>query len=160
MTPRQILSPNPRLDLVLEREIDVPQSLVWAAWTMPEHVSKWFTPASWTVADCEIDLRPGGIFRTIMRSPDGAELLNVGCYLEVVPNERLIWTDALLPDYRPSVNPFFTAIVTLEPRGNGTRYTAMALHRDEAGRKRHEDLGFHNSWGKALDRLEAHAKNM
>jgi len=141
-----LLQPDPKLDLVLERVIDVPRDLVWAAWTRPEHVKKWFTPAPWTVADCEIDLRPGGIFRTVMRSPDGEEFPNIGCYLEIIPNERLIWTDALLPGYRPSENPFFTAIITLEARGNGTRYTALAVHRDEAGRRKHEEMGFHDGW--------------
>ncbi len=123
-------------------------------------LSKWFTPAPWTVVDCEIDLRPGGIFRTVMRSPEGQEFPNVGCYLEVVPNERLVWTDALLPGYRPAENPFFTAIVTLEARGTRTRYTATAIHRDEASRKRHEEMGFHTGWGKALDQLVAHARQM
>jgi uncharacterized protein YndB with AHSA1/START domain len=161
MTPSSpTLQPDPRLDLVLERVIDVPPQLVWAAWTEPEHVRKWLTPAPWTVTDCEIDLRPGGIFRTTMRSPEGKEFPNVGCYLEVVPNERLVWTDALLPGYRPSENPFFTAIVTIEPHGAGTRYRAVAIHRDEAGRKQHEEMGFHDGWGKALDQLVAHAKTM
>jgi uncharacterized protein YndB with AHSA1/START domain len=64
---------DPRLDLLLQRVVDVPPELVWAAWTKPEHVKKWFTPAPWTTVDCEIDLRPGGIFRTVMRSPEGQE---------------------------------------------------------------------------------------
>ena len=95
--------------------------------------------------DCEIDLRPGGMFRTIMRSPEGKDFPNIGCYLEVVPNERLVWTDALLPGYRPSEKPFFTAVIALEKQGNGTRYTATAIHRDEAGRKQHEEMGFHRA---------------
>jgi uncharacterized protein YndB with AHSA1/START domain len=160
MTPSPVWQPDPKLDLVLERMIDVSRDLVWAAWTKPEHVRKWFTPAPWTLVDCEIDLRPGGIFRTVMRSPDGEEFPSIGCYLEIIPNERLVWTDALLPGYRPSENPFFTAIVTLEARGNGTRYTALAIHRDEAGRKKHEEMGFHDGWGKALDQLVAHVKTM
>ena len=160
MTPSLVLKPDPKLDLVLERVVDVPRELVWAAWTKPEHLSRWFTPAPWTVADCEIDLRPGGIFRTVMRSPEGKEFPNIGCYLEVVPNERLVWTDALLPGYRPAENPFMTAIITLESQGNGTRYTAVAIHRDDAGRKKHEDMGFYQGWGKALDQLVAHVKTM
>jgi uncharacterized protein YndB with AHSA1/START domain len=160
MTPSLVLKPDPKLDLVLERVVDVPRELVWAAWTKPEHLSKWFTPAPWTVADCEIDLRPGGIFRTVMRSPEGKEFPNIGCYLEVVPNERLVWTDALMPGYRPAENPFMTAIITLESQGNGTRYTAVAIHRDDAGRKKHEDMGFYQGWGKALDQLVAHVKTM
>jgi uncharacterized protein YndB with AHSA1/START domain len=160
MTLPSLLKPDPTLDLVLERVIDVPPELVWAAWTKPEHLSKWFCPAPWKVVDCEIDLRPGGMFRTVMRSPEGKDFPNTGCYLEIVPNKRLVWTDALLPGYRPAADPFFTAIVTLEPRGTGTRYIAMGMHRDEAGRKRHEEMGFHQGWGTALDQLVAHAKTM
>lgn len=160
MTRSPLSTPDPRLDLVLERVVDVPPELVWRAWTEPEHLRKWFTPAPWTVAECEIDLRPGGIFRTVMRSPEGEESEHVGCYLEVVPNERLVWTDALLPGYRPSEDPFLTAVIMLEPRGKGTRYVAVAIHRDEATRKRHEEMGFHEGWGKALDQLVALAKEM
>jgi len=160
MTRSPLFKPDPELDLVLERIVDVPRELVWKAWTTPEHLAKWFTPAPWTVADCEIDLRPGGIFRTVMRSPDGKEFPSVGCYLEVVANERLVWTDALLPGYRPAENPFFTAIIELEAQGKGTRYTATAVHRDAAGRKKHDEMGFHTGWGTALDQLVAHAKAM
>lgn len=154
-------NPDPQLDLVLERVVDVPRDLVWKAWTEPEHVMKWFTPAPWTVTDCEIDLRPGGIFRTTMRSPEGTEHPNIGCFLEVVPNERLVFTDALQPGYRPAAEPFMTAIVTMEAVGeNQTRYIARALHRDEENRKRHEEMGFHDGWGKALDQLVAHVKTL
>jgi uncharacterized protein YndB with AHSA1/START domain len=152
--------PDPRLDLVLERVVDVSPALVWEAWTKPEHIRHWFTPKPWTVTDCEIDLRPGGIFRTTMRGPEGQEFPNIGCYLEVVPQTRLVFTDALLPGYRPAPNPFFTAIVELKAEGIGTRYTAIAMHRDEDGRKKHEEMGFHAGWGTALDQLVAYAKSM
>lgn len=151
---------DPKLDLVLERVVDVPPALVWEAWTKPEHLRHWFTPKPWTVAHCEVDLRPGGTFRTVMRGPDGEEHDVAGCYLEVVPQQRLIWTDALLPGYRPSANPFFTAIVELEPSGKGTRYRATAIHRDEDGRKKHEEMGFHQGWGTVLDQLVEYAKAM
>lgn len=152
---------DPKLDLVLERVIDVPCELVWEAWTTPEHVKEWFCPRPWGVSECEIDLRPGGIFRTVMRSPEGEAFPNIGCYLEVVPNERLVWTDALLPGFRPGHTPlescgigsFLTAIILMAPEGSGTRYTAIALHRDEEARKRHEELGFREGWGTALDQL-------
>ena len=160
MTRAHLHQPDPRLDLVLERIVDVPRELVWAAWTTPEHLKKWFAPAPLTTVDCEIDLRPGGIFRALMRSPDGQEYPCRGCYLEIVENEKLVWTDALDPGYRPSSNPFFTAVITLEPHGTGTKYTALALHRDEAGRKKHEDMGFHAGWSQCLDQLVAVAKNM
>lgn len=160
MAAAPLIKPDPKLDLVLDRVIDVPRELVWAAWTMPEHVCKWFTPAPWTVTDCEIDLRPGGMFRTTMRSPEGQEFPNVGCFLEVVPNERLVFTDAMLPGFRPSGKPFMTAIISLETSGKGTRYLATVLHPDEETRKRHEEMGFREGWNKALDQLVAHVKTM
>jgi uncharacterized protein YndB with AHSA1/START domain len=153
-----LVKPNPKLDLVLEREIDVPVELVWEAWTTPESVKQWFCPKPWTVTSCEIDLRPGGAFNTVMRSPEGQEFPNVGCYLDVVHNRRLIWTDTLLPGFRPAPKPFFTGALYLEPNGSGTRYTAMAIHGDEATRKSHEEMGFHNGWATVLDQLVAHIK--
>lgn len=153
---------DPKLDLVLERVVDVPPELVWKCWTTPEHLVKWFTPAPWTTTDCEIDLRPGGMFRTVMRSPEGQEFPHVGCYLEVDENRRLVWTAALEPGYRPTARSteelLFTAFILLEPSGKGTRYTAIALHPDQESAKKHADMGFHDGWGKALGQLVAVAK--
>ena len=171
MTSALIHKPDPKFDLVFERIVDVPPELVWMAWTTPEHLVKWFTPAPWQTVDCEIDLRPGGIFRTTMRSPEGKDFPNAGCYLEVVANKRLAWTNALLPGFRPSpalvpapghecAEFFFTAVVSLEPHGKGTKYSALAMHPDEDGRKRHEAMGFKDGWGKALDQLVAMAGKM
>ena len=165
MTRSFLAKPDPKLDLVLERVIDVPRELVWAAWTRPEHVKQWLTPRPWTVSDCEIDLRPGGMFRFVNRSPEGKEYPNITCYLEIVEQVRLVWTNALLPGYRPAQGhvqkvPLFTAIITMESRGTGTRYVATAMHRDEAECRQHEEMGFHDGWGTALDQLVAHAKTM
>ena len=154
---------DPKLDLVLARSIDVPPALVWEAWTKPEHLIQWFVPRPWTIADCEIDLRPGGIFRTVMRSPEGTEFPYTGCYLEIVPGKRLVWTNVLLPGYRPATvgdGPAFTAVLSIEPEGTGTRYVATAIHRDEAGRAGHEAMGFHQGWGTVLDQLVAYIKAM
>jgi uncharacterized protein YndB with AHSA1/START domain len=158
MTMPTAYTPNPQLDLVLERVIDVPVERVWEAWTTPEHVKEWFTPRPWTVARCEIDLRVGGKFSTTMRSPDGEEFPNEGCYLEIVPNERLVFTDALQGGFRPSGNSFMTAIIMLKAEGTGTRYTAIAMHKDEESRRKHEEMGFVTGWGMALDQLVAHMK--
>ena len=151
---------DPNLDLVLERIVPVPADKVWAAWTQPNLVKQWFTPAPWKTADCTIDLRPGGVFSTVMQSPDGQRFHNVGCILEAVENQRLVWTDTLGPGFRPidSKPPDmggFTGMILLEPVATGTRYRAIALHRHEAGRKAHEAMGFHVGWGKALDQLVA-----
>lgn len=155
------LTVNPDLDLVLERVVEVRPELVWKAWTEPEHLKRWFTPAPWTTVACEIDLRPGGIFSTTMRSPEGQiQPPSAGCYLEIVKERRLVWTDALGPGYRPSANPFITAAILLEPHGTGTRYTAIAMHVDQAARQRHEEMGFHNGWSAALDQLVALFRKM
>jgi uncharacterized protein YndB with AHSA1/START domain len=100
------------------------------------------------------------MMRTVMRSPEGEDFPGVGCYLEVLPNERLVWTDALLPGFRPSPEPFFTAAITLEKRGSGTRYRAIAIHANEETRSRHVEMGFYDGWGKALDQLVALVKQM
>lgn len=159
---------DPKLDLTFERIVEVSPELVWAAWTQSAHLKNWFTPAPWTTVDCEIDLRPGGIFRTVMRSPEGQEFPNAGCYLEIISNEKLVWTNALAPGFRPAkvsatevadCGAFvFTAVISLEPQGNGTKYKALVMHGDEDGRKKHEEMGFHEGWGKALDQLVAHMK--
>jgi uncharacterized protein YndB with AHSA1/START domain len=165
---RFIHQPDPHLDLVFERIVDIPSELVWTAWTTPEHLKHWFTPAPWQTVDCEIDLRPGGIFRTVMRSPEGQEFPNLGCYLEIIPNEQLIWTNTLQPGYRPSKlqtandsDAFsFTAILSLEPHENRTKYNATVIHGDEESCKRHNDMGFQDGWGKALDQLVAYMKKI
>lgn len=149
---------DPKLDLVLEREIDVPVELVWKAWTTPSSLREWFVPKPWAITSVEIDLRPGGIFATTMRSPEGEEFPNIGCYLEVEQNKRLVFTDTLLPGYRPSPKPYFTAVLELTPKGNGTRYRAVAIHGDEANRKSHEEMGFHDGWGTVVDQMVAHIK--
>lgn len=152
------ITADPRLDLVLEREIDVPVEAVWTAWTTPSSLPEWFVPKPWTITACDMDVRPGGHFRTTMRSPEGEEFPNVGCYLEVTPNRRLIFTDTLLPGYRPSPKPFFTAVLELSPNGQGTHYRAVAIHGDEETRKSHEQMGFHEGWGIVVDQMVAHIK--
>ncbi|HEU5306152.1 MAG TPA: SRPBCC family protein [Acidimicrobiia bacterium] len=146
---------DPELDLELTRETDVAPELVWRAWTEPDLLVQWFTPKPWETPVAEVDLRPGGKFRTVMRGPDGEENDNQGCYLEVVPNERLVWTAALAPGFRPQPGPLpFTAIVELErtPSG-GTKYRAIAMHQDPEGRKMHDEMGFHDGWGAVFDQL-------
>jgi uncharacterized protein YndB with AHSA1/START domain len=157
---------DPKLDLVLQRVVDVSPSLLWECWTKPKHLVKWFTPAPWKTIKAEVDLQPGGRFHFVMQSPEGENFPNTGCFLEVVKNERLAWTNALQPGYRPAVlgsGEFdfpFTAVVSFRKQGKGTKYTALAIHRDEAATKVHAKMGFHDGWGKALDQLVALAKKL
>jgi uncharacterized protein YndB with AHSA1/START domain len=157
---------DPKLDLVLERVIDVRPALVWKAWTEPEQICKWFCPKPWWVSECQVDLRPGGQFRTVMRSPEGEAFPNVGCYLEVVPERRLVWTDGLHAGWRPAATPvpgaglpgFFTGFIDIEAHGAGSRYTAIVKHGDEITCKKHADMGFHDGWAAALAQLVELAK--
>lgn len=152
---------NPELDLVLERVVDIKPEIIWKAWTRPEHLKRWFVPAPWTIADCEVDLRPGGIFKTIMQSPEGQQFPNVGCFLEIVENKKLVWTDVLLPGFRPAetlqsgADMPFTATILIEPHGQGAKYQAIVMHKDAAGRKKHEEMGFFEGWGQCFDQLVA-----
>jgi uncharacterized protein YndB with AHSA1/START domain len=148
---------DPTLDLVLEREIDVPPELVWQAWTTPEHLVQWFTPAPYKTAEVELDLRPGGIFRVVMETPEGERMdQGAGCVLEVVENRRLVWTGALGPGFRPKETDLaFTAIISIEPAGAGTRYRAVAVHGTKDLHDQHEQMGFVDGWGAALDQLVA-----
>ena len=162
---KSIYRSDSSLDLGFTRVIQVPRTLVWRAWTEPERLKPWFCPLPWRTIACEIDLRPGGIFRTTMQSPEGVEFPNDGCYLEVVPHERLVWTNALLPGYRPGkpsapgssddTKFVFTAMLELADADQGTRYTATVMHADEAGCKKHAAMGFESGWGTALDQLVA-----
>jgi uncharacterized protein YndB with AHSA1/START domain len=151
---------DPSLDLELTRVTKLPRALLWRCWTEPEHLMPWFCPLPWKTIDCEIDLRPGGIFRTTMLSPEGKEFPNAGCYLEVVKHEKLVWTDALLPGYRPSANPFFTGILTFEDTPDGTKYIARALHNNAEDRKKHADKGFEQGWGTVFEQLVAYASKL
>ncbi|MCB1139143.1 MAG: SRPBCC family protein [Leptospiraceae bacterium] len=148
-----ILNFDSERDLVLERLIAVPVDRVWAAWTEPELLKKWFCPRPWQLGHCEVDLRPGGLFRTVMRSPEGEEYPSDGCYLEVNPQKRLIFTDTLGPGYRPSANPFMTAIISFESQGQKTLYRAVAMHASAETAQKHEEMGFSQGWSAALDQL-------
>ena len=79
-----------------------------------------------------------------------------------------LWTNAVLPGYRPNTSPascpgdpfYLTAVNSLEPHGNGSRYSALVMHADAASCKRHEEIGFRDGWGAALDQLITVAKTM
>jgi uncharacterized protein YndB with AHSA1/START domain len=152
-------TPNPALDLVLERVVPVAPERVWAAWTQPELLMQWFTPAPWKTVAVDIDLRPGGRCVTTMESPDGDQYPNAGCYLQVEPNRLLVFTSVMTEGFRPVASSEgagdlgFTARIEIEPSPDGTRYRAIAMHADEDTRKRHADMGFAEGWGAALDQL-------
>jgi uncharacterized protein YndB with AHSA1/START domain len=155
---------NPELDLMLERVIDVPRELVWQAWTTPEKLMPWFCPLPWKTVECEIDLQLGGKFYTVIQSPEGQRFPNNGCYLEIIPNEKLVWTSALEPGFRPVTLPessrghecaefAMTATLLLETVAGGTKYIAHVMHANKDARNAHEKMGFEEGWGTCLDQL-------
>jgi uncharacterized protein YndB with AHSA1/START domain len=156
-------------DLVLERTLNAPRELVWRAWTDPKLLKQWFAPKPYEISEVEMDLRPGGIFRIRMVGPDGFDTGhgNPGCVLEVVDGEKLVWTSALEPQYRPAemgegCESFpMTAVVTFADAGDGkTLYRAVALHRNEAARDMHEKMGFDDGRGKCAEQLEELAQGL
>ena len=142
-------------ELVLTRLINAPRAKVYRAWTDPELLKQWFAPKPYTTPIVEIDVRPGGSAYFVMRGPDGKDLPNRGVYLEVVPNEKLVSTDAYVNAWEPSEKPFMTLILTFEDEGGKTRYTARVRHWTVADREAHEKMGFHEGWGLCTDQLEA-----
>lgn len=148
-------------ELVLRRVIEAPRDKVFRAWSEPDLLKRWFTPLPWTTSHATLDMRPGGIFETIMRDPEGNEFNNSGVFLEVVPNERLVFTDAYTVGWVPAEKPFMTAVIEFGERPDGmTLYEARVVHWRAEDKKTHEDMGFHEGWGKAADQLEAVAREL
>ena len=154
---------NPKLDFAIERFIDAPPRLVWEALTRPEHLKEWYMPRAWgRVARAEMDVRPGGIFSIDIAVEGGPDAPNLGCFLDVVPMQRLVWTSMLFPGYRPAVfdDIPITAIVTMGPVGKGTRYVFTALHRNEADLETNKSSGFYEGTEIAIDQFVAHVGAM
>jgi len=145
-----------RHELSLTRIIDVPREKLYRCWTEAELVKQWFAPLPWTISAAELDVRAGGTNEFTMRSPEGEDYPNAGVYLEIVPNERIVFTDAFTSAWVPSAKPFMVGIIQFEDLGDGkTRYTATVLHWTAEDRETHEKMGFHEGWGQATDQLAA-----
>jgi uncharacterized protein YndB with AHSA1/START domain len=143
-------------ELVLTRIIDATPDKVYRAWSEPDLLKQWFAPAPYTTPVAELDVRAGGANLIVMRGPGGADMPNQGVYLEVVPGEKIVFTNAYTSAWKPSDKPFMTVILTFEPEAGGkTRYTARVRHWSVADREQHEQMGFHQGWGLCADQLAA-----
>jgi uncharacterized protein YndB with AHSA1/START domain len=151
--PEQVSELTAAHELVITRLIDVPRDKLFRCWTEPALITQWFTPPPWKTIAAEVDVRTGGTSLITMRGPDGTLVLNRGMYLEVVENERLVFTDAYTSAWVPSAKPFFTGILTFEDEGGRTRYTARARHWTAEDCAAHEKMGFYEGWGIATDQL-------
>ncbi|MCO6415563.1 SRPBCC family protein [Siccirubricoccus sp. KC 17139] len=154
------ITPEEERELVLGRILAAPRALLWRCWTEPALLKRWFCPAPWQVTEAEMEVRTGGRSRITMRGPNGEGGPMEGLYLEVVPGERLVFTDAFTAAWKPSAKPFMVATVTFEDAGAGTRYIARCGHWSVEDRQRHETMGFHEGWGKVAEQLEATAHSL
>jgi len=152
MTDEAVPTSGPR-ELLLTRIINATPDKVYRAWTDPEWLTQWFAPLPYTTPEAVLDVRTGGSSYVLMQAPDGTPLPNHGVYLEVVPNEKLVLTDAYTKAWEPSEKPFMTLILTFEDLGGKTRYTARVRHWTQADYDLHCQMGFHEGWGQCTDQL-------
>lgn len=153
-------TPNNDLELVITKLIDAPRDKLFRCWTEPQLITQWFTPKPWSTLRAETDPRPGGSSLIVMTDPDGNEFPNRGVYLEVIENEKIVFTDAFTEAWVPSEKPFFVGTVTFEEEGGKTRYTARAGHWTKEDRDAHEKMGFHEGWMQCAAQLEETAKTI
>lgn len=146
--------------LVLDRLIDAPPQAVYRCWTEADLLVQWFAPKPWATARAELDVRPGGTSLVVMADPEGTQYPTPGVYLDVVPNERLVFTDAFISAWEPSEKPFFVCTLTFADEGGKTRYIARARHWSVEDKEQHERMGFHEGWGLCADQLEAVARTL
>ncbi|MEO3385707.1 SRPBCC family protein [Mesorhizobium sp. CAU 1741] len=149
-------------ELSISRFINAAPSKVWEAWSRPEHLAMWWIPHPIECRVIKLDLRPGGGFETRMREGGGEFQPHVeACFLEVVPEQRLVWTTVLSEGWRPT-EPWLalTAIITFEAEAKGTRYSSHVIHKNAEESRRHEEMGFQEGWGTAIDQLAAFAGQM
>jgi uncharacterized protein YndB with AHSA1/START domain len=148
-------------DLVISRLVRAPRAALWRAWTEPELLKQWWCPKPWTTEVRAMELRPGGNFHTVMQGPDGGTSDNPGCFLDIVPQARIVFTSMLLGGWRPGTPRLgFTAIITLADKGAGTCYVATVMHPDQKTRDQHEAMGFFEGWGSCIDQLEVFAQQL
>ena len=151
---------DPELDLELVRDLKAPRALLWACWTDPKHLVHWFVPKPHKVVAVEQDLRPGGAANMTF-DVGGTLMENPGVYLEVIPGEKLVFTDTYSVGWKPAAEPFMTAIVTFEDREPGiTRYRAVVRHRSKDAAENHRKMGFFDGWSTVAGQLETYAQEL
>lgn len=150
--------PETELELAICRLIDAPVEKVFRAWTDGSTYPEWFCPKPWFVSKAEMDVRAGGSSLVVMKGPNGEEFPNRGVYLEVVPNQRLVFTDAFTSAWFPSAKAFMVGVITFEAEGNKTKYTARVRHWTKEDYEQHRQRGFEQGWGIMTDQLEAFVK--
>ena len=145
---------DPALDLKVTRVIKAPRSAVWSAWTTPASFEQWWVPAPAKCRVQEMDLRPSGALVTRISESGGDFVPHLSaCFLAIDDLERIVFTNALVGGWRPAEQPFMTAIITLKDHPQGTDYVAHAMHKSNADRNMHEEMGFYDGWGTVTAQL-------
>jgi uncharacterized protein YndB with AHSA1/START domain len=161
-------------EFILTRLIDAPRELVFKAWTDPKLMAQWWGPHGFTNPVCEVDLRPGGAYRIVMRGPDGVDYPVTGVYREIVSPERIVvtddcsehpaeWQDAILQNLSPSERTgSLEAIntVTFEEQGGKTLLTIRTLFHSTAVREAMVKMGMSEGWSQSFERLEEFLKTV
>ncbi len=146
----QLTLPSDR-EIVYTRTLDAPSSLVFEAWTQPEHVKKWWGCHEATLPVCEIDLRVGGSWRYVMRMPDGSEHPFKGVYREVDPGRKLVYTECY---DSPAVGcPEWLTTITFEEMGGRTKLTNTGLFPSREARDGAVKSGMADGAPLTMDRL-------
>jgi uncharacterized protein YndB with AHSA1/START domain len=140
-------------DLILTRHYEAPPAALYKAWVDPDTIKQWFAPRPWAITHAQLEVRAGGSSYMIMSGPNGEEMPLRGTFLEVEPDRKIVFTDAYSKAWEPSETPFMTCIITFEPEGTGTRYTARVRHFTVAAREEHEKMGFHQGWALCAEQL-------
>jgi uncharacterized protein YndB with AHSA1/START domain len=147
-------------ELSIELELDAPAEKLFRCYADANLLKQWFAPRPWSIKSTDLDFRPGGRMTFVMASPEGEEYPQSGIYLEIVPNKKIVTTDAVTPDFEPS-GPFMIAEITFEDLGGGkTRYRAVARHWTEEAKKQHEEMGFEPGWTQTARQLEDLARTL
>ena len=135
--------------LHITRIIPAPVEKVWDAWTRPELLAKWSAPEGVEHIAYDVDLRVGGAYTLVMRTPEGGTHTAVGTYREIDAPHRLVYTwDWVEEDYRMGVDTIVT--VELRPAGEATEVilTHDLFPAPEATQ------GHNEGWTSCLNRLE------
>ncbi|HEY2156631.1 MAG TPA: SRPBCC domain-containing protein [Isosphaeraceae bacterium] len=135
----------------LTRTFDAPRALVWEAVTKPEHVARWWGPRNSTAALCEMDFRPGGAWRIVLRTPDGRESPFKGVYREIVAPERVVQTFIYDVEFIRDFESVET--MTLTEHGGKTTIATTSLHPSQESRDGHLNSGMEGGAGQTFDRL-------
>jgi uncharacterized protein YndB with AHSA1/START domain/DNA-binding transcriptional ArsR family regulator len=142
-------------EFTVNRSINAPRHIVWKARTTPAYLERWWVPKPLTATVTGFDLRPGGAFNLVMRDPRGSESLVSGAFLEITPEERIVFTTALSEDWRPGISGVpITAYISMTDEGETTGYATRVIYKDYEDRQKLETMDFPAGWSMGIDQLE------